>query len=103
MKTSILSNMPREFSSYLRSNAGWLNDFDDNVFSGELGVVKPDARIYEACLQGLNAIPEQTLFIDDVSVNVEGARALGINAIKFDSVNQLAVEAQAFGLPILRV
>jgi putative hydrolase of the HAD superfamily len=99
LKTSILSNMPRDFSSYLRSNATWLSDFDYNVFSGELGVVKPDAGIYLACLQGLNSPPDQTLFIDDMAANVDGARALGMKAIKFDSVAQLAVAVEPFGLP----
>jgi len=99
LKTSILSNMPRGFSSYLRSNAGWLRDFDHTVFSGELGMVKPDAMIFQACLQGLNALPQQSLFIDDVAANVDAARALGMKAIKFDSVAQLAEAVQQFGLP----
>lgn len=99
LKTSILSNMPRDFSSYLRSNAGWLNDFDFNVFSGELGVVKPDPKIYQTCLKGLNASPDQTLFIDDMAANVDGARALGMKAIKFDSVAQLTDDVRPFGLP----
>jgi len=99
LKTSILSNMPRDFSSYLRSNAGWLRDFDHTVFSGELGMVKPDARIFQACLQGLNTPPQQALFIDDIAANVDGARALGMKAIKFDSVAQLAEAVQQFGLP----
>jgi len=99
LKTSILSNMPRDFSSYLRSNARWLSDFDFNVFSGELGVVKPDPKIYQVCLKGLNTPPDQTLFIDDLAANVDGAHAVGMKAIKFESVGQLAADVQAFGLP----
>src|SRR5579859_7756769 len=72
-KTAILSNMPSEFSRYLRSNAGWLSDFDFKVFSCEMGVVKPDPEIYFACLHGLEVQPEEALFIDDVVANVTGA------------------------------
>ncbi|MHB8655314.1 MAG: HAD family hydrolase [Terriglobia bacterium] len=98
MKTAILSNMPREFSRYLRSNADWLNDFDHKVFSGEMGVVKPDARIYHACIDGLDVAPQETLFIDDVAANVSAAEALGINAIRFESIAQLCFDVQQFGL-----
>jgi len=98
MKTAILSNMPSHFSSYLRSNAEWLNDFEVKIFSGELGVVKPDAKIYQACLEGLGVPPEEALFIDDVAVNVAAARALGIESIMFESIAQLATEIQPFNL-----
>jgi len=99
MKTAILSNMPREFSRYLRSNADWLNDFDHKVFSGEMGVVKPDARIYHACIDGLDVAPQEALFIDDVVANVTAAEALGIKSIRFESITQFGVAVQQFGLP----
>ncbi len=98
-KTAILSNMPREFSRYLRSNADWLDEFEHKVFSGEMGVVKPDPKIYCACLEGLDVLPGEALFIDDIAANVEGARALGIEAIRFESIAQLAMDVQPFGLP----
>jgi HAD superfamily hydrolase (TIGR01509 family) len=92
VKTAILSNMPRDFSSYLRTHAAWLNDFDVKVFSGELGVVKPDAKIYQVCLEGLSVAPEECLFIDDVAVNVEAARTFGIESLQFKSIDELAVQ-----------
>lgn len=99
-KTAILSNMPREFSHYLRLNAAWLDEFEIKVFSGEMGIVKPDPKIYHACLAGLNVLAGEALFIDDVAANVEGARALCIEAIRFDSMAQFAIDVQPFGLPV---
>jgi len=99
-KTAILSNMPREFSRYLRSNADWLNDFDYKVFSGELGVVKPDPEIYFSCLQGLSVHPEEALFTDDVAANVTAAEALGIKSIVFQSIAQLAADIRQFGFSV---
>ena len=99
-KTAILSNMPREFSRYLRSNADWLEDFDHKVFSGEMGVVKPDPEIYFACLQGLAVNAEEALFIDDVAVNVKAAEVIGINSIRFESISQLCADVQPFGLSV---
>ncbi len=103
LKTSILSNMPCDFSRYLRSHAQWLNDFDHYVFSGELGITKPDARIFRACLEGLHVAPSQALFIDDMAANVDGACALGMKAIRFESLAQLAADILPLGLPRLPV
>lgn len=100
VKTAILSNMPTDHSAHLRANAPWLEYFDHKVFSGEMGVVKPDAEIYHACLRGLEVQPEQALFIDDNAANVEGARALGIESVRFESIAQLAADVGQFGLPV---
>jgi putative hydrolase of the HAD superfamily len=83
LNTGILSNMPVDISSYLRNSAGWLEDFDCALFSCELGVIKPDPAIYDACLKQLEVEPEQALFIDDRPVNVEGARLAGMHALTF--------------------
>ena len=99
LKTGILSNMPVNLSSYLRQSADWLPHFHYLVFSCELGLTKPDAAIYHACLKGMGVTPEESLFIDDRLVNVEGARAAGMRALIFRSVDQLATDIQPFGLP----
>ena len=99
VKTAVLSNMPADHSAHLRANAQWLDYFDHKVFSGEMGVVKPDAEIYHACLRGLGVQPEHALFIDDNAANVEGARALGIESIRFESIAQLAADVRLLGLP----
>jgi len=98
IRTAILSNMPRDVAVYLRQTADWLTLFNVLVFSGELGVVKPEARIYEDCLRGLNAKPQEALFLDDREENVEGARALGIQALRFESVPQLLLDLEGYSL-----
>lgn len=52
--------------------------------SFELGLLKPDAAIYEAVRQRLNAKFSEMLFIDDKPENVEGALSCGLEAIVFD-------------------
>jgi putative hydrolase of the HAD superfamily len=99
LKTGILSNMPVNISSYLRDSADWLHDFHHILFSCEVGLIKPDAAIYQACMKGMGVKPEETLFIDDRPVNVEGARAVGMRALVFESADQLASDVRAFGLP----
>lgn len=56
-----------------------------NIFvSYELGLLKPDIKIYQQVLQKLNALPEEVIFVDDKLKNVEAAKSIGINGIVFD-------------------
>jgi putative hydrolase of the HAD superfamily len=57
--------------------------FDQVTLSFDVGAVKPDAVIYEQCLDGLGTAPQRTLFLDDRIANVQGAEMLGMRAIQF--------------------
>ncbi|WP_395358260.1 HAD family hydrolase [Streptomyces sp. YH02] len=54
------------------------------VYSHEIGIEKPDLRAFETACVNLNVRPENCLFIDDVAVNVEAARAAGMQAHLFE-------------------
>ena len=101
LKIAVLSNMPVEISTYMRQYAPWFRDFDYVCFSAEVQLAKPDAAIYHACLDVVHSRPEECLFIDDRAENVEAARALGMYALKFVSVQELAVDVQPFHIPAL--
>ncbi len=90
MGDSVLENMQREFD--------WLSNFDVLLWSFQLKMAKPDPAIYHHALEKLGTRPEETLFIDDKNVNIEAARALGINAILFSTVDDLRTELIATGL-----
>lgn len=57
--------------------------------SAVLGAAKPDAACFHRCLDALGAVPAETLFIDDLAENVDGARAAGLQAHQFTSVPAL--------------
>ena len=58
-----------------------LHDEFDVIFNtAELGVAKPDPEVYRVVLEHLGLEPSHALFIDDLEVNVEGARAVGLRA-----------------------
>jgi putative hydrolase of the HAD superfamily len=99
LKIVVLSNMPVEISRHIRQCAPWFRDFDYVCFSAEVQLAKPDAAIFHACLKVLHSRPEESIFIDDRAENVEAARALGLQALKFVSVQELAAEVQPFNLP----
>lgn len=57
--------------------------FDPIVISAEIGHMKPDAHAYHILIGMLGVNPGQTVFIDDMPANVEGARAAGMNAVRY--------------------
>jgi putative hydrolase of the HAD superfamily len=91
--------MPVEIARYIRQCAPWFRDFDYVCFSAEVQLAKPEAAIFQACLKVVRSRPEECLFIDDRAENVEAARALGLQALNFVSVQELAAEVQPFNLP----
>lgn len=54
--------------------------FDKMWFSFQLGVIKPDPRIFEFILHDAQLKAEETLFVDDTLMHVEAAKKLGIRA-----------------------
>lgn len=101
MKTAVLSNMHMGMVQHARHAFQWLDGVTFTTFSAEVRLIKPDPAIYEHCLRGLDVGPSDTLFIDDREVNVEGARAVGIHAVQFQSLAQLRNELQQAGFPVL--
>jgi glucose-1-phosphatase len=57
--------------------------FDTLVISAEVGIVKPDPRIYQYALDQLDVLPEESVFVDDFSENIKGARDVGMKAVHF--------------------
>lgn len=97
----ILSNLPHPIASRLRATPGFLEHFDHITFSCDLRLFKPQAAIYEHSYQGLNVAPEDTLFIDDKQENVDGARAVGMNAELFIVWEEFVREVPArYALPV---
>jgi putative hydrolase of the HAD superfamily len=99
LKVVVLSNMPIEISRHMRQYAAWFRYFDYVCFSAEVQLAKPDAAIYYVCLKAVQSRPEECLFIDDRAENVEAAQALGMYALRFESVQELARDVQPYGLP----
>ena len=101
MKTGLLSNMHHDMIAYLRTNFDWLDQFDFVTFSAEVGLIKPDAAIYEHALRGLGVGAAEALFIDDREVNVQAARELGIRAVRFRGIGELRDELEGMGFGVL--
>jgi putative hydrolase of the HAD superfamily len=103
VRTALLSNMPNDMIVCVRNSFSWNSYFDCMVFSNEKRLTKPEAAIYERCIEEMGTSPEQTLFVDDREVNVQAAQNLGIQAIRFESVRQLRAHLEELHFPILPV
>jgi putative hydrolase of the HAD superfamily len=99
LKIAILSNMPATVRDHIL-RCPWLPEFDARTFSCDVGVCKPEPRIYDACLQQLGVEPADALFLDDREANVAAAETLGLHAILFRDASSAAREIdRRFSLP----
>jgi putative hydrolase of the HAD superfamily len=94
-KLAICTNNVREWEARWRAMLPVDEIFDVVVDSGFVGSRKPEPRIYEITLERLGTAPEATLFVDDVEINCEGARRLGMAAIHFRSTDRAIEEIEA--------
>jgi 2-haloacid dehalogenase len=78
-----LSNFSAETFPPALERFDFLRWFRGMVISGEVGVIKPDPRIYEILLGRFAIDPHRAVYIDDVAANVEAARRFGIYGIHF--------------------
>jgi 2-haloacid dehalogenase len=94
-----ITNFSAEFWAPFRAREdGFFRRFRDIVVSGEEKLLKPDPAIYYLALHRFGVRAADTLFIDDRLVNVEGARAVGMQAHLFTGAADLRVRLRTEGL-----
>jgi len=81
-KVGLISNAWSSLRAFILLN-NFEDLFDAMIISAEVGLMKPDPRIYRLALKILNVQPAESVFLDDVLVNVEAARSTGMSAIQF--------------------
>ncbi len=87
----LLSNIDERLSKLIR-DFGLYEPFNPCLLSCEIGIEKPDLKAYEFLLAQLKHPAEEIVFIDDRPENVEAAKAVGLDAILFESEQQLRGE-----------
>ena len=93
-----LSNMHVASIEHLEREQRFFEVFSGKVISCRLNLCKPEAAIYEHALRTYKLKAEDTVFIDDVDVNVAAAAKLGIRTIQFRSAAQCERELRALGV-----
>jgi putative hydrolase of the HAD superfamily len=102
-RLAICTNNVREWEARWRAMLPVDEIFEVVVDSAFVGARKPDPPIYELTLERLGVRAESALFIDDLEANCEGARAVGMRAVWFQTTEQALAEVEAIlaggGLP----
>lgn len=91
-KTGVLSNAFSNLRFIITDNWKVADAFDQMIISAEVGLMKPDARIYQLAVQSLDVAYDEAVFIDDFQHNVDGALAVNMQAIHFKNPTQVIQE-----------
>jgi 2-haloacid dehalogenase len=76
----------------------FLHWFDGRVVSGEEKMRKPFPEFYQLIVERFQLVPSETVFIDDNLRNVKAAAEMGLQAIAFESPQQLKEELNDLGI-----
>lgn len=95
-----LSNFSVEKFRLVQSRYAFFDMFESILLSAEVGLLKPDARIFEIMLERIGKRPEECIYIDDSAANIETARRLGMQTIHFQSAGMLAERLLALGVAV---
>lgn len=79
----LATNQQAMRTAYMRANLDYDQLFDDEFYSCELGLAKPDPAYFTAILDRIGRSGDTVLFLDDNQPNVEGARTAGLHAEHF--------------------
>jgi putative hydrolase of the HAD superfamily len=93
-KLAICTNNVREWEARWRAMLPVDELFDAVVDSAFVGARKPEPEIYRVTLERLDVPANQALFIDDVELNCQGARDVGIAAVWFRSDEQAIADVE---------
>jgi 2-haloacid dehalogenase len=93
-----LSNWSAEMFPIARERFDFLAWFEGIVISGEVGVNKPDRRIFDHLVEQFDIEPEEAVFVDDSPANIDAAGGLGFCVLQFTDAATLRLELVGLGL-----
>lgn len=95
-KIGLISNIGSPLKDYLPTAD--LDVFDEQTLSYQVGVAKPDKRIFELHLAKTGTLPTEAVFIDDREVNALAAEGAGLHGICYKNLAQLKAELSRLGV-----
>lgn len=100
-KTGLLSNNWPNLRRLIKDRWKIGDAFDDLVISAEVGLMKPDPRIYQLAMERLDVQPAQAIFVDDFPENIQAAQQAGWHTILFQNPDQARSDLNSLlGIPI---
>jgi epoxide hydrolase-like predicted phosphatase len=93
-KTALLSNAWDDLRQVIADKWLFEDAFDTMIISAEVKLVKPDPRIFRLALAQLGGEASQAIFVDDMRRNIDGAKAVGLHAIQFQTPQQMRFDLE---------
>lgn len=93
-KTALLSNAWDDLRQVIAEKWHFEDAFDTIIISAEVGLAKPDPRIFQLALTRLGVEAGQAIFVDDMQRNVVGAKSVGLQAIQFQTSQQMQLDLE---------
>lgn len=91
-KTAILSNISSDWITREFLTAEERSLFDTFVLSYEVGMIKPEPRMYALACERLQVAPHEALMVDDRLMFVDGAREAGLSGIVYEDLHSFKKE-----------
>ncbi len=98
-KVYVLSNFAQEAHQTFILGNDFFNHFDGMMFSFQVGVIKPEAMMFNLLLKKYELDPYECAFIDDIKANVDAAQELGIIGIEYRN-GYLESELNSIGIDL---
>lgn len=99
-KLAALSNHAREWSEFMQREFDFFGYFDEIIISCDVGLRKPDPRIYQLALDRIGSKPEECLFVDDKKRNTDAAGLLGMKTLTLQRTASLRDELLQLGIKL---
>lgn len=91
-KIGMLSNIGRDWMGAILPVFDQQKMFDDLILSGDVKVIKPDPEIFRLMADKLAVHPNECVMIDDIPINIDGAKLAGMQGIVYKTLDQTRSE-----------
>jgi FMN phosphatase YigB (HAD superfamily) len=98
MPLYLISNTCEAHITFFKSRYDVFELFDGEIYSCREGLAKPEKGLYERALRRYSLNPQETIFIDDLLENVQGACETQIRGLHYQDEGRLVSELKAFEL-----
>ncbi len=99
-RVGLLSDTDELHWNYCKTQFPFLQSIEKPTLSFEIGALKPEAVCYLKAAENVGCEPEACLFVDDREVNVQGAKQVGMLAVRFEGVEKLKEDFKAYGIKL---
>lgn len=99
-KTLICSNNFPARIKGLQNRFNFLKDFDIAVYSYEVGIAKPDKRIFQELVNQSGVEPKEIVFADDDKEKISGAIEVGIQAFLYEGFDKFVNKLEELGVDL---